>query len=394
MPPARPDRPISWLPIVLSDGFWRHEMSASPAVIGRQIRIEQLYPYNFMVVGVAPPGFNLPQDADGWVPEHLTSASEIQIAALPNWEEFAVCRLRPGVSPRAAAMAMRAWPRNLRDWNWSGSTSLTPLRQYLGGDLFRLVGQLRLMALAFLALSLAAVGGLFLRGFEERFREIWTRCLLGGTPTRVVRMLGIELAVALTMALPLAGLVRGGMLRLVERHVTLPGHAGWSVDRANWALAAAAGMALALLVLLPTGWGLVRQLQRGRVQRPRRGGGVFRYSAQISCATVIVIAAVVLLGVSGRIAALPPGLAPEGVFAAELSLPLFYDDYVWADIAQVPYKQRAPLIDARAREFRRRIGLDYERLVARLREVNGVEDAGAISITPYSGYSALAYEVV
>lgn len=390
VPPARPDRPLSWLPIVVSDSFWRAELHASPAVIGRRIHMDQQYPYTFMVVGVAPPGFDLPQEADAWVPEHLTSTSEIQIAQPPNFEQFAVCRLRPGISRQAAALAMRTWPRNLRDWNWSRNTALTPLAEFLGGDFFQVARSLRLMTLAFLGLSLGVVGGLYLRRFEERLAELQTRCLLGSGPARALRMPGIELAAVMLLVLPLAALVRLALLWSAGHILSLRGP--WVLAVADWLVAAALAAALTILVLLPTACALVARLRANR-QRRRWAGAGLRFSVQISCATIIIIAAALLLHASRRIAALPSGLTPGRVFAADVSLPLFYDDYVWAGLDSVPFHKRAAVIDVLSRQFRRRVGLDYARLVTRLREIPAVADAGAISVTPYSGYSTSTFEV-
>lgn len=392
VPPPRPDRPLSWLPLVASHHFWQDELGASPAILGHQVHIARLYPYTFLVVGVAPAGFGFPRGVDGWVPEQLVSTSDIQTAARPNWERIAVCRLREGVTLQSAEGAMQTWQRRLPDWYWSGSTQLTPLREYLGGELYRVLPGLRLLALVFLELAVITTAGLYLRDVEERSQELWTRCILGGGTGRVLRMLAIELGLVFLLAIPAAWLASQELLWLGARLLPWTG----AIGGAGWLDAGLAGTAVAgvgLLVLAPTGLGMVRRLQRRRAPRARWLGGALQLSAQVACASVIMIVAIVLLLSSRRIAALPLGLNPQGVFVCEVSLPLYSGDFVYGSLGKVPYKQRAGLVDRRSRQLRHLIAEEYARVARNLRGRAGVVDAGAISVAPFSGYAAYTDEV-
>ncbi|MGH9507599.1 MAG: ABC transporter permease, partial [Terriglobales bacterium] len=92
-PPASPRHKIAWLPIVLSYHLWREEFGVARNVVGREIRLNFLYPYRFQVVGVAPRGLRFPRGVDAWIPEHLDSFSVLQTAGPPDWADFTIARL-------------------------------------------------------------------------------------------------------------------------------------------------------------------------------------------------------------------------------------------------------------------------------------------------------------
>src|SRR4029077_19286913 len=84
--------------LVLSDGAWRRYFGADPGIVGTQVTLDG-EPH--VVVGVAPPRFTFPDNAEVWYP-----------AVWENWEigdigrgdhtTAAIARLRDGVTVASA----------------------------------------------------------------------------------------------------------------------------------------------------------------------------------------------------------------------------------------------------------------------------------------------------
>ena len=53
--------------VVLGDGYWRRRFGADPQAVGRSITLDG---ERYVIVGVMPPGFTAPIDAQAWVPPH------------------------------------------------------------------------------------------------------------------------------------------------------------------------------------------------------------------------------------------------------------------------------------------------------------------------------------
>src|SRR5215469_15143861 len=97
---AQEDKPGAEHTVILTDSLWRRRFSADPAILGRMIALDR-EPYT--VVGLLPPGFEFLDNnrADVIVPcalEHY----EVVIDK-PQRLVTVVGRMRPGVTPAAAA---------------------------------------------------------------------------------------------------------------------------------------------------------------------------------------------------------------------------------------------------------------------------------------------------
>ena len=195
--------------VVLSHRMWRRLFAGEPHVPGAIIHVNRL---PFVVVGVAPPGFEgLGLDAlpDLWLP--LARIAD----AVPAWRDqtdrrsstffHAVGRLTPGVKLRTAQAEMDVIASRLgagkpaakgpetdhpdwrEPWPWldpadnAAGQATRPLARLLAGA-----------AGLVLVVTAVDVAGLMLACGERRRREIGVRLALGASRWRVVRPLALE----------------------------------------------------------------------------------------------------------------------------------------------------------------------------------------------------------
>ena len=199
---AGEDRPGAAPVALLGDDLWRR-LGAEPGLIGRVLRLEG---QPTTVVGVLPPGFDVPYSAEIWVPMQL------DIAALPLAQRAAtanefVGRLKDGVSLEQAGAELKGLARRLetqypeirRGWSFG----VVPLRRQLLADLEGRT-QRSLLALSaavgfLLLLCCANVASLLLARGAAREGEIAVRMSLGAGRARLIRQMLTE---SLLLALP------------------------------------------------------------------------------------------------------------------------------------------------------------------------------------------------
>lgn len=395
LPDAAPPSPaahLDWLPVIISHHLWRNDFKSDPGIVGHEFSTKLLYPYRFLVVGVAPAGASFPPGVDAWVPEHLTSQSTVQTAAVPNWVDTAVARLRPGLSVTQAEAAIRSWPRNNVMWNWDDSARLIPLREYLGGDFYRLGPPLRLITILFLALSIAAALSIWCRGFDERRDALTISRYLGATPGRLLRSRSLELAAALAAALVLAFIARAAVLRIVSHALRLPPVRSTAISAGDLGMA---GSAIALLVLLvcarearqlgafPTLLGIHRGHRREKITLRAADG--LRLPVTLVTAAVVLITSILLARSSYLASRIDPGLRPTNVFVCDVALPFSGETTMSSVNPALPEKKREQLMNEGLLEFHRRVSFDFS-LITQLIQGRTGGAAGVISVAPYSGY--------
>ena len=202
---------------LISYGLWQKHFGSNADVIRQSLNLDGR---SYNVIGVMPPGFDVPGIADVWVP------LQVNIDTLPLIERAAtnntiVARLRPGVSLGQADAELKAITRQLEqeypDFRRGWTVKVVSLRQDLLGDLEGRVHKalFALMAgVAFLLLICCAnVANLQLARGVARERELMLRRALGAGRWRIVRQL-------LTENILLA--VIGGMAGLLLAYWLLP----------------------------------------------------------------------------------------------------------------------------------------------------------------------------
>ena len=211
------DQPGGPAVAMMGYGLWQKHFGGDTRVIGEKLNLEGR---SYTVIGVMPPGFDLPEAAEIWLPlQTKIDSLPLTDRAVPGYE--VVAKLRPGVSLRQADAESKSIARQLeqefpqvrRGWG----VKLIWLRQELLGDLAGRVNK-ALVALIggvgfLLLICCANVANLQLaRGFA-RTRELALRRALGARRSRLIRQL-------LTESMLLALL--GGAAGLVLAHWIVP----------------------------------------------------------------------------------------------------------------------------------------------------------------------------
>ncbi len=133
---------------VVSHGFWQRVLGGKPDFSGMKINVDGP---SFTVVGVMPPGFSYPKDADIWVPREVEPPQASRTAH--NWS--VVARVRPDVTLEQARADLDNIGAQLRQEHGKGvdltGLAMIPLQEYLT-DNVRSGLQLLLAAVALLLL--------------------------------------------------------------------------------------------------------------------------------------------------------------------------------------------------------------------------------------------------
>lgn len=197
--------------VLISDGYWRQYLGASPDLSRLHLKIDNAM---FSVVGVLPPGFQFPKDAAIWLPADLDGENPSRTSH--NYS--GVARLREGVSVEQAKADISAIARriyavsNEKGEFFNKDAVVVPLQESLTGDA-RPALLILLGAVGFLLLvACANVANLLLAQGAERERELAIRSALGAARGRLVRQFLTETSL---LALAAGGLgVLGAYLSL------------------------------------------------------------------------------------------------------------------------------------------------------------------------------------
>ena len=261
---------------VVSDAFWRRQLAADPAAVGRTIRVNGV---PLTVIGVAAPGFVgafVGMRFELWVPvtmlPRLTGERDRLDWRHSHWL-FGVARPRPGaslaqVNAELAAVGARVAAA-------SGTRGRAPLAEpFDRGEAQQALAPLFGVLLAVAALVQLVVCGnvanLLLARAALRRRELGVRAALGAGRWRLVRQLAAESLVLAAAGGALGVAAAGGAARLLDAVVPaldLPVHLNAGADARVLAL----GVAVAALTALVAG-----VLPAWRATRAARGDGAAR----------------------------------------------------------------------------------------------------------------------
>ncbi|MDX1495277.1 MAG: ABC transporter permease, partial [Longimicrobiales bacterium] len=354
-------------PVLLSDGLFQEVFGGDTTLVGETI---ELGGRSHRVAGVMPPGFAFP---DGSVDIWMTWSLEATYAARPETRTWrflgAVARTAPDAALRAAqeeldviaASLAEAYPIENAGWG----VRLVPLREDVVGETR---GPLRvgMAAVAFILLiACANVANLLLARAPARVDELATRQALGATRGRLFRDLLLE---HLTLSI-LAGAL-GVWLSSVLLDLVLAWEPG--IPRLEQAAVDGSVVAFALTLTVATGlaFGLaptLHALGRGGAEALRLGSRSHRpgtvrareifVGSQVAITVALVLGAGLFSTSFSRIVGQDPGLDTNGVLTFRVAL----DPSDAGPGGAVVY---------------------YEELLRRLREVPGVEAAGAAQTLP------------
>jgi putative ABC transport system permease protein len=369
------DEPGGETVVVLSHGLWQGLFAGDPAVLGRSVEVNGV---PRAIVGVMPPGFQLPTDLGEdaaeptqiWVPLAIDPAT----AERGNHGLYAAAELRPGATAATATAELQAitasWTREgLYPEAMKFSAFAVPVETEILGAI-RPALLLLFGAVAFLLLiACANVANLLLARAEGRVREVALRSALGAGPWRLVApFLAEGLVVAALAAVLGLGLAAAGIrLIALADPASLPRAASVRIDAAVLLFTAAVSIGTAILfsivpALRSLGVDLSESLKEGGHQsssgaRRRRLRSVL-VVGEMALSAVLLIGAGLLLRSLWELSRIDLGFEPDRVLTARLFVP------------QSRYPKPEDVVDF------------YRRLVERVRVLPGVRAAGLLRSLP------------
>jgi predicted permease len=203
--------------VVISDGLWRRDLAADPAIVGRTLVVNAR---PLTVVGVADPTFHgtiVSYDVDLFIPVMMAPALGYRFASQESTPSailadrraavfFPHGYLRPGRTLANAAdqanALWAAWSQDRPPAEAARTLRVVPFRETPGSAptfMLPTLGVLGVMAVLVLLIACANIAGLVLVRGVSRRGEIAVRLALGATRGRIVRLLIVE---SLVLAIP------------------------------------------------------------------------------------------------------------------------------------------------------------------------------------------------
>ena len=365
--------------MVLSHATWQQYFDRDPDVVGSSVPVgARREP--FAVIGVMPPAFQFPPGAAVWTPVGRELAGIFRTNGMDAGVQrrlgvlYVVGRLAPGRTLERARAEMDVIVPGLWESHFSrGATRrvvITPLADHVFGTaeaaLFVLLGGAMLLAL----IACTSVTGLMIVRAQSRRRDVAVQCALGISGGRLFRARLVEtLLIAGTAAaggIALAAAALPGLIALGPADMPRLEHA--TMNGASVLLAASVAIVLGLAMaaaasprigrLSLVGW--LRDGGSGTTAgRTRAGARNMLIVSQVAMALVLTIGAGLLASSYLNLAQVDLGYRPADV----LTLTLTPRDGAY--VADAP--RRAAYLD----------------LLARIRDLRGVEAAGATLLLPF-----------
>jgi putative ABC transport system permease protein len=351
---------------ILSDPLWRQRFAADPAVVGRTITLND---QSYSVVGVMPPlprsltpDLILPLD----IPEQIRAVGRHNLSAFARLREDATLATAQRDLGAIADRLATEMPRE----NTGHGVAVTPLREEMVGE-FRGASWLMVAAVGFvLLIGCANVANLLLARGANRQREMAIRTALGAGRARIVRQLLVESLVLAALS-GAAGLLISAWIIDLTPNLSAVNIPLLETTKLGWP-----GLFLATAISLMTGLaaGMVPAL-RSSLVRPGwlreshqvsddRSGRTVRnalVAAEVGLTLVLLVGAGLMITSFTRLVDVDPGFRTSEVLVVPVDLP----------VSRYPeaYQRRA----------------FYDRVIASVESIPGVQSAGAVSHLPLGG---------
>lgn len=321
-------------PLILSYATWREYFRSDSAIIGTSVWLGG--PRRWQVVGVTPESFTFPTSGtDVYMPMLWDRADVNQVFfRRAHWMRV-IARLKPGVTPQAAEVALQTVAKRLETQypatNVRMGAGLTPLHEWIVGDTRRPLIVLLSAAAVLLLIACANVGNLLLVHALGRSRDVALRFALGATRTRVARQALLE-SLALSVSGGLAGLFLGWLgaraLLAMQPEGMLP-VTEVALDYRVLAFASILAIVSGLIFGTIPALNATRQAPGDALNaggrtftglRVRRWGK-YLVVAEVALTALLTVGAGLLLRSYERLSSVHPGFDPRGVLTTSLGVP-------------------------------------------------------------------------
>ncbi|MEK6281452.1 MAG: ABC transporter permease [Acidobacteriota bacterium] len=383
--------------VVISHDFWRRVLGGKSDLTGTTLRISDK---GFTVVGVMPPGFAFPQNADVWTPRETSFPQTSRSAH--NWSVIA--RVLPAISIDQARAEISTIGKQLKQEHGKEMDAvdfaLTPLQEFMVGDV-RSPLMLILVAVGFLlAVACANVVNLLLAQVSGRQRELSVRSALGATRLHLARQFITENLLLAFAAGTLGVLVSfwgvDFLIGLNQQGLPRVNEIGVNARAITFTLGLCVLIAIALGLVpllrfsskdLETG---LRESGRGQPGHTGQRMRSLLVVAQMALTLILLVAAGLLGKSFYRLLQIDPGFRTESAVAMELALPNLPDNQKQYQDFMAAYQRLkdhgiAPDATAGLSAEEERQRLFQEQLLDRLGQLPGVSAVGAISLLPLRG---------
>jgi putative ABC transport system permease protein len=363
---------------LLSYGLWQRRFGGSPDIVGQGVDLDSK-PYT--VVGVLPPGLQILQPADVFLPMMPWAKT------LPddrNWHPgiVPIGRLKPGVSLEQARSEIKGIAKRLEQqyplYNTGVAGEVVGLQDQLVQNV-RPALLLLLGAVSFvLLIACVNVANLLLARAASRGREVAIRTSMGASRGRIVRQLLTEsILISLaggTLGLLLGWAALGPLLKIsagsVPQVITV-GLDPW-VLTFTLVVSVVTGLVFGIVPALRTANMDLRETLNEGSRGSTSGPGQHRLrgilvATEIALATLLLVGSGLLLRSFSRLQDLAPGFRADHLL-----------------VADIPLSQNAYAKPEQRYEF-------FDRLVDRAMSLPGVSSAGAATFLPVSGGGSIIH---
>jgi len=372
------DRAGSAPVVILGHRLWQGRYGADPGVIGSSISLDN---QRYTIVGVLPPGMQLMNSADLWMPigqfgDDLTEHVHHEFAA--------IARLKSGVSlaqardevGRLHQQSGIAYPAAHKNFGVRVEPLENPSAARLRPTLLVLFGAVALVLL----IACANIVNLLLVRNAAREREIAVRLALGAGPWRLIRQLLTESTLlalfggALGLLFALLGL--RVLLAFVPAELSVLREAGLNGGVLGFTAAVCLGTGVvcgfipALRMLKPNLSGALKQGVRGSSASGSQRAHNVLVISEIAMALVPLIGAGLLLRSFQHLLQVDPGFRSDHALSMQVEQPA------------LSFAESSKLSDAEGLAYDRRQAIVFEQLAAQIRALPGVKNAGGIAQLP------------
>ncbi|HEX7334947.1 MAG TPA: ABC transporter permease [Pyrinomonadaceae bacterium] len=360
---------------LISYGLWQRRFGGDRNIVGRQITLNE---QPTTIIGVMPPDFGwhiqrgteASKPADIWIPFQISNDLRRRRGRFAS----AVARLKPGVSMDQAKQEMNTIGARLAqqypEFNTNWGVNVVPLRTQFTGEIRRPL-LILLGAVGFvLLIACANVANLLLARASSRRKEIAVRAGLGASRWRIARQLLTE-----SVMLALVGGTLGVLVAWwgTKALVALSPPALINLKMVSVSLPVL-GFTLALSLLTGIVFGLMPALEATRFDLhdalkeggKNVGGSVGSHRVrslfvvtQVALALVLLVGAGLLVKSFSRLQSVDPGFNPNNLLTMRISVPV-------------------RLTEPQRIEF-------FQRVLEQMKALPGVEAAGAINSSPFTG---------